>query len=109
ERAENVGKTIRSRWEHVAEDVPEVGEIRGLGAMIGVEFVADRESRAPAGEFTGALVSEAMSHGVVPVTCGPYHNVLRHLVPLVITDDQLDEGLDVLADSAAAASKRMRG
>jgi 4-aminobutyrate aminotransferase / (S)-3-amino-2-methylpropionate transaminase / 5-aminovalerate transaminase len=109
ERAETVGKTIRSRWEHIAEDVPEVGEIRGLGAMIGVEFVTDRQTRKPNEEFTGALVQEAMSRGVVTVTCGPYHNVLRHLLPLVITDDQLEEGLDVLADSALAAGKRTRG
>ncbi len=109
ERAETVGKTIRARWEHVSEEIPEVGEIRGLGAMVGVEFVTDRETKEPAEEFTGALVREALQRGVVPVTCGPYHNVLRHLVPLVITDDQLEEGLDVLADSALAASKRARG
>src|SRR3954470_449249 len=109
ERAETVGKTIRSRWEHISEDVPEVGDIRGVGAMIGVEFVEDRGTKEPAEEFTGMLVREALSRGVVPVTCGPYHNVLRHLVPLVITDEQLEEGLDVLADSAMAASKRSRG
>jgi len=106
ERAEVVGKTIRSRWEHIAEDVPEVGEVRGVGAMIGVEFVQDRETREPSGEFVGALMQEAMGRGVVTVSCGPYHNVLRHLVPLVITDEQLDEGLDVLAESAAAAHRR---
>ena len=109
ERAETVGKTIRPRWEHVSEEIPEVGEIRGLGAMVGVEFVKDRETKEPAEEFTGALVREALQRGVVPVTCGPYHNVLRHLVPLVITDEQLEEGLDVLADSAIAASKQTRG
>jgi 4-aminobutyrate aminotransferase/(S)-3-amino-2-methylpropionate transaminase len=108
ERAETVGKTIRSRWEHISEEVPEVGEIRGVGAMIGVEFVKDRETREPNADFTGALVGEAMSRGVVTVTCGPYHNVLRHLVPLVITDEQLDEGLDVLADSALAARRKVR-
>jgi 4-aminobutyrate aminotransferase/(S)-3-amino-2-methylpropionate transaminase len=109
ERAETVGKSIRSRWEHVSEEVPEVGDIRGVGAMVGVEFVTDRESKEPAGEFTGELVRGALQRGVVPVTCGPYHNVLRHLVPLVITDKQLEEGLDVLADSAMAVSKKARG
>jgi 4-aminobutyrate aminotransferase/(S)-3-amino-2-methylpropionate transaminase len=108
ERAETVGKTIRARWEHISEDVPEVGEIRGLGAMVGVEFVKDRETREPNGDFTGALVQEAMGRGLVTVTCGPYHNVLRHLLPLVITDEQLDEGLDVFADSAVAARRRVR-
>jgi 4-aminobutyrate aminotransferase/(S)-3-amino-2-methylpropionate transaminase len=106
QRAEIVGKTIRSRWEHIAEDVPEVGEVRGVGAMIGVEFVKDRETRAPNGDFVGAFMQEALGRGVVTVSCGPYHNVLRHLVPLVITDEQLDEGLDALADSAKAARRR---
>src|SRR3954468_15481095 len=108
ERAETVGKTIRAGWEHIAEDVPEVGEIRGVGAMVGVEFVTDRETREPAEAFTGALVRGAMERGVVTVTCGPYHNVLRHLVPLVITDEQLEEGLDALADAATAARRRTR-
>jgi 4-aminobutyrate aminotransferase/(S)-3-amino-2-methylpropionate transaminase len=108
ERAETVGKTIRAAWEHVAEEVPEVGEIRGLGAMIGVEFVKDRETKAPNGDFASALVQEAMGRGVVSVTCGPYHNVLRHLIPLVITDEQLDEGLEVLAKSAKVARHKVR-
>jgi 4-aminobutyrate aminotransferase/(S)-3-amino-2-methylpropionate transaminase len=51
------------------------------------------------------MVGQAMHRGVVAVSCGPYHNVLRHLVPLVITDEELDEGLDVLAQAALDASK----
>ena len=106
ERAEIVGKTIRSRWEHIAEEIPEVGEVRGVGAMIGVEFVQDRETREPHGGFVGSLMEGALERGVVAVSCGPDHNVLRHLVPLVVTDDQLEEGLDVLAESARAAHRR---
>jgi 4-aminobutyrate aminotransferase/(S)-3-amino-2-methylpropionate transaminase len=105
ERAEQVGKTIRARWEHAAQDVPEVGEIRGIGAMIGVEFVADRETKEPNEGFLGALIREATGRGVVAVSCGIYHNVLRHLVPLVISDEELEEGLDVLAQSALSASR----
>jgi 4-aminobutyrate aminotransferase / (S)-3-amino-2-methylpropionate transaminase / 5-aminovalerate transaminase len=105
ERAEQIGKILRSRWEEVARDVPHVGDIRGIGAMIGVEFVEDRESKQPAGGFLGALMGDAVRHGVVSVSCGPYHNVLRHLIPLVVSDEELDEGLDVLADAAVRASK----
>ena len=105
ERAEQVGKTIRARWEEVAEEVPQIGDVRGVGAMIGVEFVKDRETKEPDERVLGALVSEAMQKGVVAVTCGPYHNVLRHLMPLVITDEELDEGLDVLTGAAVKASK----
>jgi 4-aminobutyrate aminotransferase/(S)-3-amino-2-methylpropionate transaminase len=105
ERAEQVGKTLRAKWEDVAQDVAQIGEVRGLGAMVGVEFVKDRETKEPDEDFLGRLVGTAMRSGVVSVTCGPYHNVLRHLMPLVITDEELDEGLDVLADAAVKASK----
>jgi 4-aminobutyrate aminotransferase/(S)-3-amino-2-methylpropionate transaminase len=104
-RAEQVGKTIRSRWEDVAARVGQVGEVRGVGAMIGVEFVKDGETKEPDEAFVGRVVREAMSKGVVAVTCGPYHNVIRHLMPLVITDEELDEGLDVLAEVALAAGR----
>jgi 4-aminobutyrate aminotransferase/(S)-3-amino-2-methylpropionate transaminase len=105
ERAEQVGKTLRARWEQVAQDVPEVGEIRGIGAMVGVEFVKDRETKEPNEQFLGALIRGAMANGLVAVSCGMYHNVLRHLMPLVITDEELDEGLDVLAEAALSARK----
>jgi 4-aminobutyrate aminotransferase/(S)-3-amino-2-methylpropionate transaminase len=105
ERAEQVGKTLRARWDEVAQSVPQIGEVRGVGAMVGVEFVKDRETKEPDEGTLGALVAQAMQRGVIAVTCGPYHNVLRHLVPLVITDEELDEGLDVLAGAAAKASK----
>jgi 4-aminobutyrate aminotransferase/(S)-3-amino-2-methylpropionate transaminase len=103
ERADQVGKTIRSRWEQIADQVDEVGEIRGMGAMIGVEFVTDRQTREPNQGYLGTFVREAMSRGAITVSCGVYHNVLRYLVPLVITDAELEEGLDVMADSALMA------
>jgi 4-aminobutyrate aminotransferase / (S)-3-amino-2-methylpropionate transaminase / 5-aminovalerate transaminase len=104
QRADVVGKSIRARWEEIARNVPEVGDIRGLGAMVGVEMVSDQETKEPDGAFVGRLMAETQKRGVVTVSCGIYHNVLRHLVPLVITDEQLDEALDVLAESAVAAS-----
>jgi 4-aminobutyrate aminotransferase/(S)-3-amino-2-methylpropionate transaminase len=103
DRAEQIGKQIRSRWEEVARDVPELGEVRGLGAMIGVEFVRHRETKEPYREMVSRIVSGSTQRGVVSVSCGIYKNVLRHLVPLVISDEQLAEGLDVLAEAAMAA------
>jgi 4-aminobutyrate aminotransferase/(S)-3-amino-2-methylpropionate transaminase len=105
ERSEEIGKVVRSRWEQIASEVPEVGEIRGVGAMVGVEFVKDRETKAPAPEYLDAVLRESISRGLVTVGCGLYHNVLRHLIPLVIPDDDLEEGLDVLAASAVAARR----
>ena len=103
ERAESVGKAIRSRWEDLAADITEIGDVRGLGAMVGVEMVKDRGTKEPAGEYLSAFMREALRRGVVTVSCGAYHNVLRHLVPLVISDGELEEALDVLADAALAA------
>jgi 4-aminobutyrate aminotransferase / (S)-3-amino-2-methylpropionate transaminase / 5-aminovalerate transaminase len=104
ERAEIVGKTIRSRWDDLSDEIEEIGEVRGVGAMIGVEFVRDRGTKEPNGEYLSALMQEAMRRGVVTVSCGVHHNVLRHLVPLVISDPALDEALDIL--SAAASVTR---
>ena len=103
ERADVVGKAIRACWEEIERDVPEVGEIRGLGSMIGVEMVKDRATREPDPDYLGRLMAETQRRGLISVSCGVYHNVLRHLVPLVITDEQLEEGLDVLARPAIAA------
>jgi 4-aminobutyrate aminotransferase/(S)-3-amino-2-methylpropionate transaminase len=68
-----------------------------------VEMVKDRGTREPDADFVDRLMGETQRRGLITVSCGVYHNVLRHLVPLVITDDQLDEGLDVLTASALAA------
>jgi 4-aminobutyrate aminotransferase/(S)-3-amino-2-methylpropionate transaminase len=106
ERAGHLGKVIRERWEEIARDVPAVGEIRGVGAMVGVEMVKDRTSREPAPEFVSRLIGNAAQRGVVAVSCGIYKNVVRHLIPLVITDDELEEGLDVLAESAATSLEK---
>jgi 4-aminobutyrate aminotransferase / (S)-3-amino-2-methylpropionate transaminase / 5-aminovalerate transaminase len=105
DRAEQVGKQIRSRWEEVAGDVEQIGEVRGLGAMIGVELVEDRESKIPNPRLASDIVTGSTERGVVSVSCGIYKNVVRHLVPLVITDEQLTEGLDALADTAVTAAQ----
>jgi 4-aminobutyrate aminotransferase / (S)-3-amino-2-methylpropionate transaminase / 5-aminovalerate transaminase len=106
ERSEVVGKAIRARWEEIGRDVPEVGDIRGTGAMVGVEMVADRSTKRPADGYLSAFMRETQRRGVITVSCGIYHNVLRHLLPLVITDQQLDEALDVLAEAATASRGR---
>jgi 4-aminobutyrate aminotransferase / (S)-3-amino-2-methylpropionate transaminase / 5-aminovalerate transaminase len=106
ERASHLGKVIRERWEEVARDVPAVGEIRGVGAMVGVEMVKDRGTREPDPELVSRLIGNAAQRGVVAVSCGIYKNVVRHLVPLVIRDEELEEGLDVLAESASTALER---
>jgi 4-aminobutyrate aminotransferase/(S)-3-amino-2-methylpropionate transaminase len=103
ERSERIGKAVRSRWEQIAVDAAEVGEVRGVGAMIGVEFVRDRDTKEPNEAYLGALVAGTIRRGLITVSCGIYHNVLRHLIPLVITDEQLDEALEVMSEAALEA------
>ena len=103
ERSTQVGKTVTARWEELSTQVEEVGEIRGVGAMVGVEFVTDRATKEPNEAYLGAIVSGCMKRGLITVSCGIYHNVLRHLIPLVISDDELDEALDVMSEAAVEA------
>ena len=83
-----------------------MGEIRGLGAMMAVEFVTDRASRAPNAALTGAVIAEAEARGLILLSCGTRANVVRLLPPLTTPFDILDEGLDILEASIEAAISR---
>jgi 4-aminobutyrate aminotransferase len=104
-RAEELGARIRARLEVLATRNEHVGEVRGLGPMLGLELVQSRESRAPAGRLAQAAVTEAFERGLVLLACGLHGNVLRILVPLVVSDEDLDRGLDLLEESLDAASR----
>jgi 4-aminobutyrate aminotransferase/(S)-3-amino-2-methylpropionate transaminase len=78
---------------------PLVGEIRGMGAMLALELVSDRTSRAPAPpQAVLDILARALARGLIAMRAGLYANCIRLLVPLVITDDQLDEGLEILSE-----------
>jgi 4-aminobutyrate aminotransferase/(S)-3-amino-2-methylpropionate transaminase len=104
DRADIVGGAIRATWEDIAEDVRQVGDIRGLGSMIGVEFVEDRDTKTPSPGYLRRFMAETQRRGLVTVGAGIYRNVLRHLPALTITDAQLDEALAVIRQAAAAAA-----
>jgi 4-aminobutyrate aminotransferase / (S)-3-amino-2-methylpropionate transaminase / 5-aminovalerate transaminase len=103
ERAQTIGARIRQRVEPLLHDERGpiyVGDVRGMGAMIGIEFVRDRTTREPvAANDVLAILDRALQRGLLAMRAGLYVNCIRLLVPLVITDDQLEEGLDVLLDS----------
>jgi len=73
-----------------------IGDIRGRGAMLAVELVKDRDTKAPAAEETGSIVKECWKNGLLILNCGVRGNNIRFLMPLVITDDQLNAGFDIL-------------
>ena len=77
------------------ERFDEIGDVRGLGAMVAIELVHDRESKNPAPELVEAVCAEAMRNGVLLMAAGIYSNVIRVLVPLTIADAELEEALGV--------------
>ena len=75
---------------------PIIGDVRGLGGMQAIELVKSRETREPAPDETKQITQYCYEHGLITITAGSYSNVIRVLVPLVVTDAQMDEALDVL-------------
>jgi len=102
ERATKIGDTARARLSALAERFPEIGEVRGLGAMIGLEFV-ERGSDKPNGAAVAAVLAHARENGLILLSTGTYGNVIRLLPPLNLTDEELDEGLDKIEGAVTAA------
>ena len=102
-RARELGEFIRMALDGIAQRVGSVGEVRGLGPMLALELVEDRATKAPAGELAASTVAAARERGLVLLSCGLYGNVVRILVPLVIADDDLERGLEILEESLAGA------
>ena len=101
ERAREIGGFLRARLESLQASDPRIGEVRGRGAMIAVEFV-DPATKAPDAALTAAVAKAAIADGVIVLTCGTYGNVIRFLPPLTIGAELLHEGLDVVAAALAA-------
>jgi 4-aminobutyrate aminotransferase/(S)-3-amino-2-methylpropionate transaminase len=95
ERAQVIGTTIRARLETLQHDLPQIGDVRGLGAMIGIELVQD-DAKTPHTEAQAAVVRYAREQGLVLLPTGTYSNVIRLLPPINLSDAELEEGLEVL-------------
>jgi 4-aminobutyrate aminotransferase/(S)-3-amino-2-methylpropionate transaminase len=103
ERSAQIGDTIRARMFGWQERWPAIGEVRGLGSMLAIEFVSDAGARTPAPELARQVVDAALERGLLLITCGVYGNCIRVLVPLVVTDAELEEALGAWEDALAAA------
>lgn len=101
ERAAQAGERIAGRFRSWAARYPSIGDVRGLGAMVGMELVADRASRTPDKSLTGRLLAAALRRGVILLSAGTYGNVVRVLAPLTADDALLDEGLDAMGEALA--------
>jgi 4-aminobutyrate aminotransferase-like enzyme len=96
ERADELTGLIKARLLEIQSGSEHCGEVRGLGPMQAVELVRDAESKEPAPDLAKATTAAARERGLVLLSCGTYGNVIRILVPLVISDDDLSQGLDIL-------------
>jgi 4-aminobutyrate aminotransferase/(S)-3-amino-2-methylpropionate transaminase len=103
ERSAALGETMRARMESWQGRFREVGDVRGLGSMLALELVEDPESKRPATELASRVVAEALNRGLLLLKSGVHGNCIRVLVPLVISDSELDEALQVWEDALAAA------
>jgi len=103
QRAAAIGRIVEERFRCFAERFPFVGDARGLGAMRALEIVKDRATKAPDKERTDRVIQKAYEAGLILVGAGTYGNVIRTLMPLVISDAELSEGLDVLEHALATA------
>jgi 4-aminobutyrate aminotransferase/(S)-3-amino-2-methylpropionate transaminase len=103
DRAAALGETIRARMTGWQQRHEQIGDVRGVGAMLALEIVHDRGTKAPAADLATAVVDEAASRGLLLLKAGVHSNVIRVLLPLVIEDSELDEALDVWEDALDAA------
>jgi len=103
-RANSIGDRFRKRAQSWQARYEIIGDVRGLGAMRAIELVKSRETRESAPEETKRIAQYCYEHGLITITAGTYNNIIRVLVPLVITDEQMDEALDVLEGALASVS-----
>ncbi len=98
-----IGQIVRDRFVNIQKTFPQIGDVRGVGAMIGVEFVTEGDPTKPDGDLCTAIVRGCAENGLIVISAGSFKNVIRILSPLVITDDQLNRGLDILESEIVKA------
>ncbi|QPH39691.1 aspartate aminotransferase family protein [Pedobacter endophyticus] len=96
EKAKNVGNIVSKRFDKLKSQYPQIGEVRGLGAMLAMEFVKNNNPQQPDTELCTKLVEACAEKGLIVISAGLYKNVLRILVPLVISEELLNKGLDII-------------
>lgn len=96
ERAVQIGKIVTDRLENLKKEFPDIGDVRGIGAMNGMELVKNNNPGKPNTELCDKIVKGCSAEGLILLSAGTFKNVIRILSPLVITDEQLNKGLDIL-------------
>jgi 4-aminobutyrate aminotransferase/(S)-3-amino-2-methylpropionate transaminase len=107
-RAEKIAEKVRAAFVSWQGEYPAIGDVRGIGCMLGMEFVKDGE-KTPWPGLVSEIVQESALHGLIVESAGTYGNVIRFLSPLVITDAQLEKGLAILKAAIAASLNKLKG
>lgn len=105
-KATELGNTIKSRLDNLMDIYPEIGDVRGIGAMIAIEFVKNGDPRQPDAEICSKIVKGCSENGLILLSAGTHKNIIRILSPLVITDQQLDKGMSILENEIKKASSK---
>ena len=106
EKSRALGEKLRKRLEEFKSKYELVGDVRGIGPMLAIELVEDRETKKPAAKAAKALVAQCLDRGLIILSCGTYGNIIRLLMPLVITDEQLEKGLAILEEGLSAIDRQ---
>jgi 4-aminobutyrate aminotransferase/(S)-3-amino-2-methylpropionate transaminase len=101
-RSNELGERFQRRAREWQRRWPIIGDVRGLGGMQAIELVQSPETKTPAADETKKITQYCYEHGLITITAGSYGNVIRVLVPLVMTNEQMGEALDVLESAIAS-------
>ncbi|MDA8344734.1 MAG: 4-aminobutyrate--2-oxoglutarate transaminase [Thermaerobacter sp.] len=107
-RAKAIGRTVMQSFREWQSSYELIGDVRGVGAMVALEFVRDRRTKEPAQEETTRIHGLAYEHGLVLMKAGDHNNVIRFLAPLTISDMELSEGLGILGQVIAQTSRELQ-
>ena len=102
-RSLEIGEKVQAVYKEWMDKYEVIGDVRGLGGMIGIEFVTDKESKTPNGEIVSKIVKNAVEKGLMLENSGTYGQVIRFLAPLVMTDEQLKAGLEIFEEAIKKA------
>ena len=104
-RSREIGEKVTVFALELQKKYPVIGNIRGLGAMIGIEFVEDQDTKAPHKTIVPAMVQECVKRGLMIEPAGRWNQVVRFLAPLVITDEQLEKGFEIFEEALQVCLK----
>lgn len=107
ERASEIGERVREEFLRMKEETEIVGDVRGLGAMLALELVKDKQSKEPAPEVTRKIVELSLKDGLILPTAGLHDNVIRLLTPLVIEEVNLEKGLEIIGRAVSKVEKEL--